>query len=71
MMEMKSTLMKRVWTIGDGFNSIEEVEAGLIEILNLNSDAEVLAMINDTVALGGESVITFKNKALLDFIVGK
>lgn len=63
MMEMKSTLMKHVWEIGEGFkHSIEDVEAGLIEILNLDPDAEVLGMIRDTVTLGGESVITFKNK---------
>ena len=37
MMKMKSTLMKRVWEIGDGFkDSIEDVEAGLKEILYID-----------------------------------
>ena len=63
MMKMKSTLMKRVWKVGEGFkHSIEDVESGLIDILNLNPDAEVLGMIRDTLMLGGESLFTIKNK---------
>ena len=63
MMEMKSTLMRRVWEIGEGGkHSIEDVENGVLEILNLDPDAELLAMIKDTVMLGGESLITVKNK---------
>lgn len=63
MMEMKSTLMKHVWEIGEGFkHSIEDVESGLVDILNLDPNAELLAMIRDTVSLGGESLFTIKNK---------
>ncbi len=63
MMEMKSTLMRRVWEIGEGFkHSIEDVESGLVDILNLDPNAELLAMIRDTVSLGGESLFTIKNK---------
>ena len=60
---MKSTLMRRVWEIGEGFkHSIEDVESGLVDILNLDPNAELLAMIRDTVSLGGESLFTIKNK---------
>lgn len=63
MMEMKSTLMRRVWEIGNGFkHSVEDVESGLVDILNLDPNAELLAMIRDTVTLGGESLFTIKNK---------
>lgn len=63
MMEMKSTIMKRVWEIGEGFkHSVEDVEAGLIEILNLNKDAEMLSYVRDAITLGGQSVINVKNK---------
>ena len=63
MMEMKSTLMKRVWEIGDGFkDSIEDVEAGLKEILYIDKESELLDMIRKDVEAGhGESIITVRN----------
>lgn len=63
MMEMKSTLMKRVWEIGDGFkDSIEDVEAGLKEILYIDKESELLDMIRKDVEAGhGESIISVRS----------
>lgn len=62
-MQMKSILMKRVWNIGEGFkDTVETVEAGLIDILNLDPEAEVLTFVKESILLKGETVLTFKDK---------
>lgn len=63
MMEMKSTLMKRVWEIGEGFkHSLEDVESELKEILYIDKESELLDMIRKDVEAGhGESVISVRS----------
>lgn len=63
MMEMKSTLMRRVWEIGEGFkHSLEDVESGLKEILYIDKESELLDMIRKDVEAGhGESIISVRS----------
>lgn len=63
MMEMKSTLMKRVWQVYEGDDdSMKQMVAGLIDILGLDPGAEVLNMIQETISLNGRTVLEFKSK---------
>lgn len=63
---MKSTLVRCVWRIGEGFNdTIDGMKQKLSEIIGVELDHKVFDMLHKDIEAGhGESVLTIKSPAL-------